>query len=275
MEIITLEAELLEHFIKGSFLVTKALKIGEGDMDTDIHSIISDIIIAHYSTFLPAFNIERQAFYDKYKAVLNVDTFPVASAPPSQQPVLSPHFAIGGRFLTQESTLTESTANIKRTLECIFLTSSEHYKEQVKKNTININLKKLDINHLVEDATADADMEVTNEPSVNPEMLQELIRKEAKKLNSKLENEVKSLKKEISTVKSLKNGNGARTPTRGASTKKKQSNSTPKKVRFAAAGQKAADAAKDTKRNSKGQKPRNTPKKQRGTRKPSSTARRK
>ena len=170
LEISCLRTELLEHFVRGSFLTAKTLKIGEGEPDADIHSIISHIIHESHEYFLPHFETDLNTFKNTYKTLLDVPTFPnpgTAAPEPSQQlVVLSPHFAPNiGRPAPVPIPMSPSTATIKRTLECLFIVSVKRYSAQEKRNEININLKKLDINHLTEAAIAEAEMDVSNEES--------------------------------------------------------------------------------------------------------------
>ena len=94
---------------------------------------------------------------------------------------------------------------------------------------------------MTEIATAEAEMEVGNEPTVSPENLKQLIAKETKAATSDLLKEIKKLQQQVINFKSPK-GNGARTTPRGASTKKSQKKTKTKKVTFAASAQKADGA---------------------------------
>ena len=245
LEITSLRQEILEHFVKGSFLVAKTLKIGEGEPDANIHGIISDIIHTHHETLLPHFMTDLAKFKELYQTLLNIETFPTpetAPEPSQQLVVLSPHFGNNAaRPAPIPTPMSTSTSNINRTIECLFITSIERYSEQEKKNEININLKKLDINHLTEPATAAAELEVSNEQSVTPENLKELIAKETKIATAALLKELNSLRAIVNST-SVK-GKGARQTKRGASTKKKQTKKTGKTVSFAASVAPPADAA--------------------------------
>ena len=253
LEIKALRKELLEHFVKGSFLTAKTLKIGEGEPAADIHSIISQIINDSHEYFLPHFDTDLPTFKETYKTLLDVATFPtpgIAAPEPSQQlVVLSPHFAANApRPVPVPMPMSNSNATIKRTIECLFITSVERYSAQEKRNEININLKKLDINHLTEAATAEAEMDVSNEPSVTPENLKELVAKETKLATAALLKQVNKLQSIVNATKNLK-GSGARNTPRGALPKKtkKTKKTNGKTVSFAAsAAQPADDADSDT-----------------------------
>ena len=109
-------------------------------------------------------------------------------------------------------------------------------------------MRKLDINHLTEAATAEAEMDVSNEPSVTPENLRELVAKETKLATAALLKQVTKLQSIVNATKNLK-GSGARNTPRGALPKKtkKTKKTNGKTVSFAAsAAQPADDADSDT-----------------------------
>ena len=259
MEIKSLRQEILEHFVKGIFLIAKTIKTGEGEPTANIHGIVSEIIHQHHEYVLPHFDCDLPTFINTYKELLNVTTFPAQTttatdATTSQEVVVhSQYFRPAGCTNPEASAtppvLTLDTSNIYRTIQCLFMTSVERYRSQVKRNEININLQKLDINHLTEAATAQVEMEVGNEPSVTPENLKELVAKESKKVNESLQKEITKLKLQVNNLKSSKNEIGARTK-RGALPKK----SALKQVSFASqAAQKAGGVDKDS-RKKKGKK---------------------
>ena len=210
MEINFLRQEILEHFIKGLFLVTKAIKIGEGEPDADIHTSISDLISTNHETILPYFKTDLNTFCTMYKDLLNVPAFPIGEASATTNEEIVIHSQFFNRPASRQNqaptpvTPTTDTGHIKRTIDCLFITSIERYEAQVKKNAIILNLKKLDINHLTESATAEVEMAVGNEPSVSPENLKELIAKESKIANANLLKEIASLKSQISRFNSKK-----------------------------------------------------------------------
>ena len=210
MEINFLRQEILEHFIKGLFLVTKAIKIGEGEPDADIHTIVSDLISTNHETILPYFKTDLNTFCTMYKDLLNVPAFPIGEASATTNEEIVIHSQFFNRPASRQNqaptpvTPTTDTGHIKRTIDCLFITSIERYEAQVKKNAIILNLKKLDINHLTESATAEVEMAVGNEPSVSPENLKELIAKESKIANANLLKEIASLKSQISRFNSKK-----------------------------------------------------------------------
>ena len=92
-------------------------------------------------------------------------SIPDRAPDPSQQLiVLSPHFANNtARPVSTITPMSTATTTIARTIKCLFITNIERYSDQEKKNEININLKKLDINHLTEPATAEAEIEVSTD----------------------------------------------------------------------------------------------------------------
>ena len=269
IEITSLRTEILEHFVKGLFLVIKAIKIGEGEPDANIHSIASSIISANHENILPYFKTDLTTFSTMYKALLDVQVFPIGDAPqaPSEEIVIHSQFfrPNAGREAPVPTAPIANTGHIMRTIECLFITSVERYEAQVKKNTIVLNLKKLDINHLTETATAEVEMAVGNEPSVSPENLKELIIKESKIANAKLLKEIATLKAQVNSLNSVKY-KGAR-KSRGASP-----NKSTKKVTFSTPpAQKADGANKDTRKN-RGRKPsKQSKKKKTSNSKPSKT----
>ena len=286
IEISALRKEILEHFVKGLYLVAKTIKTGEGEPDADIHRIVSTLIAAHHEQLLVYFNTDLATFKEMYKELLNVTTFPdaegstaitaIVQAPATSQYFTAPATQPQAQPQAQPAppTLNPEIGKIYRDIECLFLTSIARYEEQVKRNNININLKKLDINHLTETATAEAEMEVGNEPSVSPENLKELIAKETKAATSALLNEMKKLQQQVMNLKSPK-GNGARTTPRGASTKKSLKKTKNKKATPATSAQKAdgADNASSKKKGKRQSKP--SKKKTSKNSTPSKTGRRK
>ena len=254
MEINSLRKEILEHFVKGIFLIAKTIKTGEGEPTADIHRIVSEIIHQHHEYVLPHFDCDLPTFITTYKELLNVTTFPaqlataVATATSQEVVIHSQFFRPAGRTNPEvpavPPVLTPDTSNIYRTIQCLFITSVERYRAQTKRNEINMNILKLDINHLTEAATAQVEMDVGNEPSVTSENLQQLIAKESKKVTESLQKEVLKLKQLVNNLKKSKKEIGARTK-RGASPKK----SALKNVSFASQpAQKAEDADKGSRK---------------------------
>ena len=218
----------------------------------------------------------------KHKDLLNLTTYPVAEATTAitaivQAPTASQYFtAAAPRPSVQPAPPTPNleVGNIFRDIECLFITSVERYQEQVKRNDININLQKIDINHLTETATAEAEMEVGNEPSVSHENLKQLIAKETKAATANLLKEMKKLQQQIVTLKSPK-GNGARNTPRGASTKKSLKKTKDKTVTFAAFAQKADGVDNATSKKKGKRQPKPSKKKPSKNSAPSKTGRRK
>ena len=203
-------------------------------------------------------------FKETYKTLLNLTTYPVAEATTAitaivQAPTASQYFtAPAPRPPVQPAPPTPNleVGKIYRDIECLFITSVERYQEQTKRNAININLQKLDINHLTETATAEAEMDVGNEPSVSPENLKQLIAKETKAATSELLKEMKKLQQQITNFKSPK-GHGARNTPRGASSKKSTKKQQAKPATPATTAQKAdgADNASSKKKGKRQPKP--------------------
>jgi len=118
------------------------------------------------------------------------------------------------------------TNSVSRLIECMLVTPFDRYLEQVKKNKINLSLKKLDLEHYGEKSTADAKMLVNAEDAASREQLQELVRKESRAENNKLKNELERLNKHMKYLTNAKNGERGHEPSGGASAKRNP-NSTP------------------------------------------------
>jgi hypothetical protein len=105
---------------------------------------------------------------------------------------------------TVMSPTTFRDAKLKHAIESVFVAPWNQYLDQVKKNAIALELKKLSTSHFSEQSTKAAAMLVDEEPAADRKLLMELIKKQTQAENKALKNEVKQLRDSIKTLKDTK-----------------------------------------------------------------------
>jgi hypothetical protein len=98
---------------------------------------------------------------------------------------------------------------LKRIIESVFIAPWTQYLDQVKKNEIVLELKKLSTDHFTEQSTTAAAMRIDDEPAADRQLLMELIKKETKAETKTLQNEIKQLCDTIKTLRGIEKTQGA------------------------------------------------------------------
>jgi hypothetical protein len=211
-----------------------------------------------------------ESFYEKYKLVHNLPTFPIRRDQERSSVPQSRFFQ--SNAASRNNTQSDHTGSlldpahhnldsITRIIESVFIMPFDEYLTQCKKNQISLELKKLSTSHFTEEATANTQMDLDREPALDKSQLQDLIRKHAKAENQLLVKEISKLQLQLKKLDS-KNSQRGRSPHRGASNQKeiKQSSHQHSRTTKEKSVQKAAVADKDTTRKSRNQKSKNSKK---------------
>ena len=118
-----------------------------------------------------------------------------------------------------------STAEMKRAIEAVFVSSWDQYLEAHKKKQMILDLKRQYRETLLTEKTEDAAMIVDNELPADREQLQELINKEVSRATAKLTNQKKAAAlKNAQRGRKKKTGADQRNQTKKQTSKKKPSN---------------------------------------------------
>lgn len=204
------------------------------------------------------------AFYEKYKLVHNIPVFPIhreqrrTTTPQSrffQANTASRNPSEAESADSSSVPIHHNLDSIIRAIESVFVMPFDEYLSQCKKNQISLELKKLSVSHFTEEATANAQMDLDKEPSLDKSQLQDLIRKHAKAENQLLVKEISKLQKQLQKLDS-KNSQRGHNPGHGASNQKEIKLPSRQKLRTTKkkSVQKAADADNDSTRKSRNQK---------------------
>jgi cell division protein FtsB len=264
----SLAEQLRDGFVKSLRITVEGFLLGDDSLhgnncDATVSAMMesrSDRLLCHTT-----FN-GLESFCDRYKQIHNLSAFPI-----QQQNTTAATTIPQSRFF--QSTTAASTSrntpvsatnniyhnldNISRIIESIFIAPFDEYLAQCKKNKIALELKRLSTSRFTEESTAQTQMELDREPSLDRSQLQDLIKKQAQAENKSLVKEIEKLRQQIDNMKSKNNQRGqnhlgaSSQKEMNTSSKKNQNNS---QSRRQPPTQKAADANKDTRRNSKKQK---------------------
>lgn len=224
-------------------IITRAFLIGESD-DTDVDDKVFGLIDNFHETILGHANIERTAFCELYKVTHNLERFPsdrinfggtqqqsqsqhssqqspfFAETPPEAITVLASN---RGSQSSVASTASLRDVKLKRAIESVFIAPWDQYLDQVKKNAIALELKKLSTSHFSEQSTETAAMLVDDEPAADRQLLMELIKKETHAETKALQKEVKQLRASLKTLKTPeKNPKGTKQNQKGRANAKNQ-----------------------------------------------------
>jgi hypothetical protein len=210
-------------------IITRAFLIGESE-NTDVDDKVFGLIDNFHETILTHVNTDRTTFCQLYKETHNLDKFPSERIHSGgiQRSDQSPFFADtdpeAATVLTSNrqspntvmSPTTFRDAKLKRAIESVFVAPWNQYLDQVRKNAITLELKKLSTSHFSEQSTEAAAMLVDEEPAADRKLLMELIKKQTQAENKALKNEVKQLRDSIKTLKGTeKNHKGSKKNQKG------------------------------------------------------------
>jgi hypothetical protein len=219
-----IEYNVLSHEIQTDLamslrIVTQAFLIGESQ-NMDVDDKVFGLIDNFHETVLSHVKLDRTNFCQLYKDTHNLEKFPseriYASA--AQQRAQSPFFSStepaeaatvltsnrsGPNAATPMLTAIFHDVKLKRIIESVFIAPWTQYLDQVKKNEIVLELKKLSTDHFTEQSTTAAAMRIDDEPAADRQLLMELIKKETKAETKTLQNEIKQLRDTIKTLRGI------------------------------------------------------------------------
>jgi hypothetical protein len=156
-------------------------------------------------------------FQELYKKVHDFETFP-PSAPAGTNPMDN-----------QPDIVPDDINHLNTTLESVFVTIWDNYKEQQTNNTVALELKKISAGYFTDQHMASAVAAVYLEPAADKPELKALIRNETKAEHLILRQEINTLKQQIVILKKQPNtvqkNSNARSQGKGASSKINQTNS--------------------------------------------------
>ena len=228
-----IEDSLLSDFVTTTRLITQAFNIGSENVE-NVDTVVATIIENNHETLLQPIQSNLESFKTRYLADHNIASWPnihiepaaatqtqaqqqrtsAYFAPREQQPLPAANINNAPSRPTATSTL---NATISRTLESVFVTSWNTYLDQIKKNEVSLQMKKLSANHGIEQSTDDANMLLDQEPTANPELVEVLITRKTTEATKQLRSEIADLTNQIKQLKNDKRGRG------GASKQKENS----------------------------------------------------
>jgi hypothetical protein len=241
LEVKIMETEMKEEFVKAVKVICEAFLIGE-DMKgkTTANRVVSEIMEGNHEALLKHTKItDFNAFCAHYKRIHGILTFPChratvnavvnvyAGGSQSQSQSMTQNDNRMEDIIADNTQPTQPTQpvqtvemdKIKRVIEAVLVSAIDTYEERVKKNDIDLTLKKLSIQHFTTQATEATQMELDSEPAADRHQLQQLIQKETEKETKKLKRELEKLHDQVKTLKSSSK-NSARGQSTGASKKK-------------------------------------------------------
>jgi hypothetical protein len=262
-----LAEQLRDGFAKAVRIAVEGFLVGDGSLQqgsNDCDAIISAIMENRSARLLchTTFN-DYDSFCCRYKQIHNLSAFPIqqqnvvatgassqcshffqSTAPSTTPAVPAPH------------PIHNNLDSISRIIESIFISPFDEYLAQCKKNKIALELKKLSTSRFTEESTAQTQMELDREPTLDRSQLQDLVRKHAQAENKSLVKEIDKLRQQVKHLESKNKERGRNSL--GASSQKEMK--TPSRrnrhnsQKQQQPVQKADDANKDTRKNLKKQK---------------------
>jgi hypothetical protein len=219
IEVNSMEDEMRDHLLKAIRLIAKSFMIvnkNTGDVDFKVNTLMAFFSVS-LTKHCPMTLLQ---FQELYKKVHDLETFP-PSAPTGTNPMDN-----------QPDIVPDDIDILNTTLESVFVTTWDNYKEQQAKNTVALELKKLSAGYFTDRDTATAVAAVDLEPAADKPELKALIRKETKAEHLILRQEINNLKQQIVVLKKQPNtvqkNSNARGQGKGASSKINQTKSTEK-----------------------------------------------
>jgi hypothetical protein len=266
----TLAIQLREGFVKALRIGVEGFLVGDGSLQlgnhNDCDAIISALMETRSARLLchTTFS-DYESFCITYKQLHNVSVFPIpqqnvttASSLPSQRSHFfhstAPNTAAP---VPAPNPVYNNLDSISRIIESIFISPFDEYLAQCKRNKIALELKRLSTSRFTEESTAQTQMELDREPSLDRSQLQDLVRKHAQAENKSLVKEIEKLRQQIKKLESKNIERGQHIL--GASSQKEMKTS-PRKTnqnnsqKQQKLTQKAGEANKDTRKKSKKQK---------------------
>ena len=259
IEIDILKKECYQKLMKSINTCVTAHLISE-QSTSDVHTIISTIYNTKFESMLGHTDLDLEEFNLHYKEAFSLPIFPIPA------PVLP---------TTPDATnskLERETESSRLLLYSTFTNPGLLYFQRTDAIEIEISLKKLHATDALEEATIDTATRLTNETSVDTDILNDLINASVTARTKKMSSEIGQLKKALAikndtSKPSVNNRRGPNAP--GASSTKKKSrkkNPAPKATAPKVTAQKAGAAANATSKKPRKQ-PNKSAKKKKGAKK--------
>ena len=223
-----LEVKLLREQIQITFannilVCCKALLICDGLPNENFHKIVNSVLQKYSMNLLPMLGIGLEDFRTLYCKKHSIPSLP---DPVLLAPVLPP---LGGELGGMANVGAPPTSAISKfvdttysVIQKIFGNPWQSYLNTQKRIEITTALKSLRTEHLVPSATDAAAIIVDNEPAVEPPVLRAIIDSQVAAKTAKLQNELTSLRSQVSKLKPASSGKNLKRGSTGASQKKKK-----------------------------------------------------
>ena len=248
--------QLRDGFVKSVWIAVEGFLLGDTNArGSNCDAIVSAMIESRADRLLCHTTFDNfESFCDHYKRIHNLAVFPIRRAGDATQSRL---FSGGTATVpAAANTIYHNLDSISRIIESIFISPFDEYLSQHEKNKIALELKRLSTSHFTEESTAQTQMELDREPSLDRSQLQDLVRKHAQAENKSLVKEIEKLRQQIQLLKP-KNAERGRSPVSTSAQKEMKTSSSRTQrnnSRKQPSAPKADDANRDTRRNSNKQK---------------------
>jgi hypothetical protein len=199
-----LHTKVVRDFATSIKILTQSfLMVAEKTCNVD--EVITQLMDQHHECLLKHCKITYHEFKTTYQDIHKLSQFPTnrprhsgwsqnnpwtassgntrssywGAGPPADRPQTQEDDATDAAVQPPETTQPNEFdhASLYRALEAVFITAWDEYLTKCWKNAISLNLKKLEAQHFLEKATADASMDIDNEAAVSHPQLKELISK--------------------------------------------------------------------------------------------------
>ena len=247
--------QLRDGFVKSVRIAVEGYLLGDTNArGSNCDAIVSAMIESRTDRLLCHTTFDNfESFCDHYKRIHNLTVFPIRRAGDAQS-----RFFSGGTATVPAAaaTIYHNLDSISRIIESIFISPFDEYLSQHEKSKIALELKRLSTSHFTEESTAQTQMELDKEPSLDRSQLQDLVRKHAQAENKSLVKEIEKLRQQIQLLKP-KNAERGRSPVSASAQKEMKTSSSRTRQnnsRKQLSAPKADDANRDTRRNSNKQK---------------------
>ena len=278
LEIKTLKTAISNEFCSHLLVITQAWLIAASKDNIDPHKMVHTLLERHPDTITATSEADVATLKRAYCVIHHLDALPAPfestataqetfararSQRSTQTDTRSPFFNAPAPAPSTENTQPDEQpappptptdedrllAGLKRTLESVFNQAWNFYLKQEKAVNITQSLKQLTSSHFDQKATADAAMDIDQEPPVNRQQMNNLVQSEVDRRTKKLEAELNRLRNTLApkTQKQAPKNPKQRGSSSGPSSKKKDS------------APKAAGAANDSSRNNKNKKKKAAP----------------
>ena len=215
--------------------VIDAFKVGhENSPSADI--IAATIIEQHHETILKTIpGATLQQFKTEYVKLHSLNTWPNAHIDPqangSRQSASQSPFFSQTRTTTPPTpapTPTSPTTTLCQTIytafRAVFITSWDSYKEQIRKNEITLQIKRLKVNRELEKSAEDTAIAIDDDGTAPPELIAEMVAKKTNEATKPFRKEIADLSNQVKQLlmlaKNDRRGRGGANQTNTPSTKK-------------------------------------------------------